>query len=87
MATSDLPFNLSLRQMLRTCVKGGEKMYHCGGEKVPHRGDQKELRRELGGELGEDTPGAGVVSSGVSQESSGWSGSWEPALCRLCLRR
>ena len=31
------------------CVKGGEKVYHCGGGIVYHRHDEKELNWELGG--------------------------------------
>ena len=48
-------------------VKGGEKVGHrCGGI-VYHRRDEKELNREPGGVRS----GAGVRSSGVSQEASG----------------
>ena len=46
-------------------VKGGEKVYHCGGGIVYHRQDEKELNWEPGGVRS----GAGVLSSGVSQES------------------
>ena len=65
------------------CVKGGEKVYHCGGGIVYHRHDEKGLNWEPGG----IRSGAGVRSSGVSQESTGSSDTWEAALCRLCLRR
>ena len=64
-------------------VKGGDKVYSRGGAKVSRLGDEKEPIREPG----EDTSGAGVGSLGVSQESSGWSGSWESAFSRLHLRR
>ena len=64
-------------------VKGGEKVYHCGGGIVYHRHDEKGLNWEPGG----IRSGAGVRSSGVSQESTGSSDTWEAALCRLCLRR
>ena len=64
-------------------VKGGEKAYHCGGGIVYHRHDEKGLNWEPGG----IRSGAGVRSSGVSQESTGSSDTWEAALCRLCLRR
>ena len=64
-------------------VKGGEKVYHCGGGIVYHRHDEKGLNWEPGG----IRSGAGVRSSGVSQESTGSSDTWETALCRLCLRR
>ena len=47
-------------------VKGGEKVYHCGGGIVYHRQDEKEQNWEPGGVRS----GAGVRSSGVSQESS-----------------
>ena len=67
----------------RTGVKGGEKVYHCGGGIVYHRHDEKGLNWEPGG----IRSGAGVRSSGVSQESTGSSDTWEAALCRLCLRR
>ena len=66
-----------------TSVKGGEKVYHCGGGIVYHRHDEKGLNWEPGG----IRSGAGVRSSGVSQESTGSSDTWEAALCRLCLRR
>ena len=46
-------------------VKGGEKVYHCGGGIVYHRHDEKGLNWEPGG----IRSGAGVRSSGVSQES------------------
>ena len=48
-----------------------------------HRHDEKGLDWEPGG----IRSGAGVRSSGVSQESTGSSDTWEAALCRLCLRR
>ena len=48
-------------------VKGGEKAYTCGGGIVYHRQDEKEPNWEAGGVRS----GAGVRSSGVSQESSG----------------
>ena len=64
-------------------VKGGEKVHHCGGGIVYHRHDEKGLNWEPGG----IRSGAGVRSSGVSQESTGSSDTWEAALCRLCLRR
>ena len=64
-------------------VKDGEKVYHCGGGIVYHRHDEKGLNWEPGG----IRSGAGVRSSGVSQESTGSSDTWEAALCRLCLRR
>ena len=64
-------------------VKGGEKVCHCGGGIVYHRHDEKGLNWEPGG----IRSGAGVRSSGVSQESTGSSDTWEAALCRLCLRR
>ena len=64
-------------------VKGGEKVYHCGGGIVYHRHDEKGLNWEPGG----IRSGAGVRSSGVSQESTGSSDTWEAAFCRLCLRR
>ena len=67
----------------RLSVKGGEKVYHCGGGIVYHRHDEKGLNWEPGG----IRSGAGVRSSGVSQESTGSSDTWEAALCRLCLRR
>ena len=72
-------------QLLREVsgVKGGEKVYHCGGGIVYHRHDEKGLNWEPGG----IRSGAGVRSSGVSQESTGSSDTWEAALCRLCLRR
>ena len=60
-----------------------EKVYHCGGGIVYHRHDEKGLNWEPGG----IRSGAGVRSSGVSQESTGSSDTWEAALCRLCLRR
>ena len=59
------------------------KVYHCGGGIVYHRHDEKGLNWEPGG----IRSGAGVRSSGVSQESTGSSDTWEAALCRLCLRR
>ena len=67
----------------RRLVKGGEKVYHCGGGIVYHRHDEEGLNWEPGG----IRSGAGVRSSGVSQESTGSSDTWEAALCRLCLRR
>ena len=66
-----------------SAVKGGEKVYHCGGGIVYHRHDEKGLNWEPGG----IRSGPGVRSSGVSQESTGSSDTWEAALCRLCLRR
>ena len=68
---------------MKAFVKGGEKVYHCGGGIVYHRHDEKGLNWEPGG----IRSGAGVRSSGVSQESTGSSDTWEAALCRLCLRR
>ena len=68
---------------IRDGVKGGEKVFHCGGGIVYHRHDEKGLNWEPGG----IRSGAGVRSSGVSQESTGSSDTWEAALCRLCLRR
>ena len=64
-------------------VKGGEKVDHCGGGIVYHRHDEKGLNWEPGGVRS----GAGVCKSGVSQESSGSSETWEAAFCRLRLRR
>ena len=64
-------------------VKGGEKVDHCGGGIVYHWHDEKGLNWEPGGVRS----GAGVPSSGVSQESSGSSETWEAAFCRLRLRR
>ena len=49
-----------------------------GGGIVYHRHDEKGLNWELGGVRS----GAGVGSSGVSQESSGSSETWEAAFCR-----
>ena len=72
-----------LSQGLLPGVKGGEKVYHCGGGIAYHRHDEKGLNWEPGG----IRSGAGVRSSGVSQESTGSSDTWEAALCRLCLRR
>ena len=54
-------------------VKGGEKVYHCGGGIVYHRHDEKGLNWEPGG----IRSGAGVRSSGVSQESTGSSDTWD----------
>ena len=65
------------------CVKGGEKVYHRGGGTVYHPHDEKELNWEPGGVRS----GAGVRRSGLSQESSGSSETWEAALCRLWRRR
>ena len=48
-----------------------------------HRHDEKGLNWELGGVRS----GAGVRRSGVSQESSGSSETWEAMSCRLCRRR
>ena len=48
-------------------VKGGDKVFHRGGGIVYHQHDEKELNWEPGGVRS----GAGVRSSGVSQESSG----------------
>ena len=73
----------ALRRREVPSVKGGEKVYHCGGGIVYHRHDEKGLNWEPGG----IRSGAGVRSSGVSQESTGSSDTWEAALCRLCLRR
>ena len=64
-------------------VKGGEKVYHCDGGIVYHRHDEKGLNWEAGGVRS----GAGVPSSGVSQESSGSSEIGEAAFPRLCRRR
>ena len=75
--------NLGVRFQSQGGVKGGEKVYHCGGGIVYHRHDEKGLNWEPGG----IRSGAGVRSSGVSQESTGSSDTWEAALCRLCLRR
>ena len=47
-------------------VNGGDKVYHRGGGIVYHGHDEKELNGEPGGVRS----GAGVRSSGVSQESS-----------------
>ena len=74
---------LAYGKALKAGVKGGEKVYHCGGGIVYHRHDEKGLNWEPGG----IRSGAGVRSSGVSQESTGSSDTWEAALCRLCLRR
>ena len=74
---------MPLVEYTRRTVKGGEKVYHCGGGIVYHRHDEKGLNWEPGG----IRSGAGVRSSGVSQESTGSSDTWEAALCRLCLRR
>ena len=76
-------FEASRRGTELVSVKGGEKVYHCGGGIVYHRHDEKGLNWEPGG----IRSGAGVRSSGVSQESTGSSDTWEAALCRLCLRR
>ena len=75
--------NLPTKRDPNLTVKGGEKVYHCGGGIVYHRQDEKGLNWEPGG----IRSGAGVRSSGVSQESTGSSDTWEAALCRLCLRR
>ena len=64
-------------------IKGGDKVFHRGGGIVYHPHDEKELNCEPGGVRS----GAGVRSSGVSQESSGSSETWEAAFCRLCRRR
>ena len=65
-------------------VKGGEKVYQCGGGIVYHRHDEKRLNWEPGGVRS----GAGVRRSGVSQESSGSSETWEATPpCRLWRRR
>ena len=48
-----------------------------------HGQDEKELNEEPGGVRS----GAGVRSSGVGQESSGLSETWEAAFCRLCRRQ
>ena len=64
-------------------VKGVEKVSHCGGGIVYHRHDEKELNWEPGGVRS----GAGVRRSGLSQESSGSSETWQSALCRLLRRR
>ena len=80
------PTELSIEPLIglsRAIVKGGEKVCHCGGGIVYHRHDEKGLNWEPGG----IRSGAGVRSSGVSQESTGSSDTWEAALCRLCLRR
>ena len=63
--------------------KGGEKVYHWGGGIVYHRHDEKGLNWESGGVRS----GAGVRRSGVSQESSGSSETWEAAFCQLWWRR
>ena len=63
-------------------AKGGEKVGHRGGGIVYHRHDEKELNCEPDGVRS----GAGVRSSGVSQESSGSSETWEATLWRLCRR-
>ena len=55
-----------------TCVKGGDKVYHRGGGMVYHRHDEKGLNWEPDGVRS----GAGIGSSGVSQESSGSSETW-----------
>ena len=70
-------------ELLGQFVKGGEKVYHCGGGIVYHRHDEKGLNWEPGG----IRSGAGVRSSGVSQESTGSSDTWEAAFSRLRLRR
>ena len=64
-------------------VNGAEKVGHWGGGIVYHRHDEKGLKWEPGGVMS----GAGVWRSGVSQESSGSSETWEAAFCRLCRRR
>ena len=69
--------------MSRSDVKGGEKVDRCGGAKASHWHDGNERGWEPGGVRS----GAGVPSSGVSQESSGSSETWEAAFCRLRLRR
>ena len=48
-----------------------------------HRHDEKGLNWEPGGVRS----GAGVCKSGVSQESSGSSETWDAAFPRLCRRR
>ena len=72
-----------LRSFLSAGVKGGEKVYHWGSGMMYHRHDEKELNWEPGGVRS----GAGVRRSGVSQESSGSSETWQAALCRLWRRR
>jgi hypothetical protein len=67
----------------RGAVKGGEKVGHRGGGIVYHPHDEKELNWEPGGVRS----GAGVCKSGVSQESSGSSETWDAAFPRLCRRR
>ncbi len=64
-------------------VKGGEKVDRWGGARVSHWHDEKELDWEPGGVRS----GAGVCKSGVSQESSGSSETWDAAFCRLRRRR
>ena len=80
--------DLALRRLRGTFitsdVRGGEKVYQCGGGIVYHRRDEKRLNWEPGGVRS----GAGVRRSGVSQESSGSSETWEATPpCRLWRRR
>ena len=60
-------------------VNGAEKVGHWGGGIVYHRHDEKGLKWEPGGVMS----GAGVWRSGVSQESSGSSETWEATPFRL----
>ena len=66
-----------------TPVNGAGKLGHWGGGIVYHRHDEKGLKWEPGGVMS----GAGVCRSGVSQESSGSSETWEATPCRLWRRR
>ena len=63
--------------------QGRREIRPCGGAKVSHWHDEKEPSWEPVGVR----PGAGVPSSGVSQESSGSSEIWEAVFSRLCRRR
>ena len=56
---------------------------NCGGGIVYHPHDEKELNWEPGGVRS----GAGVRRSGLSQESSGSSETWQAAFSLLRLRR
>ena len=60
----------------RKIVKGGEKVYHRGGGIVYHQHDGEEPNWEPVGVRS----GAGNRSSGVSQDWSGSSETWEAAL-------
>ena len=78
------PVDRWVQRALAHCdVKGGGKAYRCGGARVAHWHDEKDPNGELGGVRS----GAGVPSSGVSQESSGSSEIGEAAFPRLCRRR